>query len=115
MWSDGGSTEAVTVSPRVMDSPQPEAAPLQTNQPLMTIFRFDSGSSGWSHGFYDFDVLSPRESVDLTTEAVKEILWEKHCAEFGSGVSMYRTQETTHLVAKGIPNKVHFSEVSFFL
>jgi len=52
-------------------------------EPLMTIFR---------------------ESVDLTTEAVKEILWEKHGAEFGTGISIYRTEETTNLISKGIPN-----------
>lgn len=46
-----------------------------------------------------------RESVDLTAEAVKEILWEKHQAEFGSGIAMYRTLETTRLITKGIPNR----------
>jgi len=56
----------------------------QVVEPLMTIFR---------------------ESVDLTTEAVKEILWEKHGAEFGTGISIYRTEETTNLISKGIPNK----------
>jgi len=56
----------------------------QVVEPLMTIFR---------------------ESVDLTTEAVKEILWEKHGGEFGTGISIYRTEETTNLISKGIPNK----------
>ena len=46
-----------------------------------------------------------KESVDLTTEAVKEILWEKHVSQFGMGVSMYRTEETSQLIMKGIPNK----------
>ena len=46
------------------------------------------------------------ESVDLTTEAVKEILWEKHVSQYGHvGVSMYRTQETSDLIMKGVPNK----------
>ena len=46
-----------------------------------------------------------KESVDLTTEAVKEILWEKHVSQYGMGVSMYRTEETSQLIMKGIPNK----------
>ena len=46
-----------------------------------------------------------RESVDLTTEAVKEILWEKHLAQFGMGVTMYRSPETADLIRKGVPNK----------
>jgi len=45
------------------------------------------------------------ESVDRNTEALKEIMWEKHGAEFGTGISVYRTEETTQLVTKGIPNK----------
>jgi len=58
--------------------------PFQVVEPLMTMFR---------------------ESVDLTTEAVKEILWEKHGSEFGTGISMYRTEDTSNLISKGIPNK----------
>jgi len=46
-----------------------------------------------------------REKVDLTTEACKEQLWEKHGGEFGTGISMYRTLETTKLITKGIPNR----------
>ena len=46
-----------------------------------------------------------KENVDLTTEAVKEILWEKHVAQYGMGVSMYRTEETSQLIMKGIPNR----------
>ena len=46
-----------------------------------------------------------QESVDKTTEACKEISWESHVAQFGLGVSMYRTQETSNLIMKGIPNR----------
>ena len=46
-----------------------------------------------------------RESVDLTTEACKEISWESHVSQFGMGVSMYRTQDTSDLIMKGVPNK----------
>jgi len=57
-----------------------------------------------------FDCIGPlmtifRESVDLTTEACKEISWEKLFAEYGGGISMYRTDETTQLVTRGIPNR----------
>ena len=31
-----------------------------------------------------------RESVDLTSEACKEISWEKHFSEYGNGISIYR-------------------------
>ena len=69
-----------------------------------------SGESGGASSSSPFQVVEPlmtifRESVDLTTEAVKEILWEKHGAEFGTGISIYRTEETTNLISKGIPNK----------
>jgi len=46
-----------------------------------------------------------RESVDLTSEACKEISWEKHFSEYGNGISIYRTEETSQLVTKGIPNR----------
>jgi len=46
-----------------------------------------------------------RESVDLTTEACKEISWDKHFSEFGRGISIYRTEDTAELVTKGIPNR----------
>lgn len=46
-----------------------------------------------------------QEPMDKSLEATKEILWEKHFAEFGRGVSMYRTKEATKLVSKGIPIK----------
>ena len=69
-----------------------------------------SGESGGASSSSPFQVVEPlmtifRESVDLTTEAVKEILWKKHGAEFGTGISIYRTEETTSLISKGIPNK----------
>ena len=46
-----------------------------------------------------------RESVNLTTEAVKEINWEQHVSQFGMGVTMYRTQDTANLIMKGVPNR----------
>ena len=46
-----------------------------------------------------------QEAVDKTTEACKEISWECHVAQFGLGVSMYRTRETSNLIMKGIPNR----------
>ncbi|KAL8560078.1 hypothetical protein ACOMHN_041547 [Nucella lapillus] len=46
------------------------------------------------------------EDDDLTPkEAVKEHLWDLHCAEYGRGVCMYRTHATHELVLKGIPEK----------
>ena len=77
--SDGDSVTSGEASDNSGDTDQD---PLDT--PLMNIFR---------------------ESVDLTTEAVKEILWEKHVSQYGMGVSMYRTQDTANLIMKGIPNK----------
>ena len=57
--------------------------------------------------FENIDALMTlyQEETDRTAEATKEILWEKHFAEFGRGVSMLRTEEATKLVLKGIPNK----------
>jgi len=63
---------------------QPDTPTFQPIDPLMTIFR---------------------EKVDLTAEACKEISWEKLFAEFGRGISMYRTDETTKLVTRGIPDR----------
>jgi hypothetical protein len=46
-----------------------------------------------------------KEDNDRTLEATKEILWEKHFGDFGRGVSMFRTEEATVLVLKGIPDR----------
>ena len=46
-----------------------------------------------------------REERDLSLEATKEILWERHFSDFGRGVAKYRTEEATKLVLKGIPDK----------
>ena len=46
-----------------------------------------------------------RENVNLTTEANKEIAWERHFARYGRGVTMFRTEETTALILRGIPDK----------
>ncbi len=46
-----------------------------------------------------------KEDVDLSQEATKEIVWEKHFGSFGRGVSMFRTIEATRLIIKGIPNR----------
>ena len=53
--------------------------------PLMTLFREDKG--------------------DMSLEATKEILWENHFGSYGRGVHKYRTDATTKLVLKGIPDK----------
>eukprot|EP00092_Neocalanus_flemingeri_P003122 GFUD01003339.1.p1 GENE.GFUD01003339.1~~GFUD01003339.1.p1 ORF type:complete len:1139 (+),score=353.99 GFUD01003339.1:87-3503(+) len=85
--SSGSASQTSSQASGVVGGPveiQASADTFQVTEPLMTIFR---------------------ESVDLTTEAVKEILWEKHGAEFGTGISIYRTEETTNLISKGIPNK----------
>eukprot|EP00092_Neocalanus_flemingeri_P012003 GFUD01012940.1.p1 GENE.GFUD01012940.1~~GFUD01012940.1.p1 ORF type:complete len:1138 (+),score=342.79 GFUD01012940.1:127-3540(+) len=85
--SSGSASQTSSQASGVVGGPveiQASANTFQVTEPLMTIFR---------------------ESVDLTTEAVKEILWEKHGAEFGTGISIYRTEETTNLISKGIPNK----------
>ena len=62
-----------------------EAGTLFT-EPLMTLFAED-------------------HTMDRSLEATKEILWEKHFSDFGRGVSMFRTEEATRLVVKGIPDR----------
>ena len=57
-----------------------------------------------------FEMVEPlmrvfREDVDLTSEAQKEIAWEKHFGVFGRGVTMFRTVETTEKILEGIPDK----------
>lgn len=79
--TSGGDSDHSSPAGQALTATSPS---FQAIEPLMNIFR---------------------ESVDLTTEACKEIAWEKHFAEFGSGISMYRTEETTQLVTKGIPNR----------
>jgi hypothetical protein len=49
--------------------------------------------------------------MDFSSEAVnkqeaKEKLWELHFAEYGRGVSMYRTTEISRLVLQGIPDRL---------
>lgn len=51
-----------------------------------------------------------RESVDQMSEAIKEHRWEEHMSKYGRGISMFRTNEVTELICKGIPNKLR-SEV----
>ncbi len=46
-----------------------------------------------------------KEEVDRSLEATKEILWEKHFGDYGRGVAMYRTEETTKLLLKGVPDR----------
>ncbi len=46
-----------------------------------------------------------KEEVDRSLEATKEILWERHFSDYGRGVAMFRTEETTKLVLKGIPDR----------
>ena len=45
-------------------------------------------------------VLFWRESVDLTTEACKEIAWEKHFSEFGSGECLFFNAVQGHEIHK---------------
>jgi hypothetical protein len=57
-----------------------------------------------------FEMVDPlmtvfRENVDLTSEALKEIEWDKHFSVFGRGVTMFRTVETTEKILNGIPDK----------
>ena len=47
-----------------------------------------------------------RESVDQMSEAIKEHRWEEHMSKYGRGISMFRTNEVTELICKGIPNKL---------
>ena len=44
--------------------------------------------------------------MSRTSEAVKEVKWEKHFSTYGTGISMFRTKETTDLVLEGIPDKL---------
>jgi hypothetical protein len=49
--------------------------------------------------------------MDFSSEAVnkqevKEKEWEQHFAEYGHGVSMYRTTEISALVLRGIPDRL---------
>lgn len=60
-------------------SPQP---------PLMTLFKLDFSS----------EAISKQEA--------KEKLWELHFAEYGRGVSMYRTTEISKLVLQGVPDRL---------
>ena len=69
-----------------------------------SVSSVDSSSTDWvmaeplMNTFY--------EDVDRNSEATKEILWEKHFSKFGTGVAMFRTQETTDLVMMGIPDRL---------
>ena len=47
-----------------------------------------------------------RESVDQMSEAIKELRWEEHMSKYGRGIAMFRTNEITELICKGIPNKL---------
>ncbi|XP_069703909.1 TBC1 domain family member 9 isoform X3 [Periplaneta americana] len=60
-------------------SPQP---------PLMTLFKLDS---------------SPET---IAKQETKEKMWELHFAEYGRGVSMYRTTEISKLVLQGVPDRL---------
>ena len=63
--------------------------PLWTPQPpLMTLFKMDFSSEA------------------VSTQEAKEKLWELHFAEYGHGVSMYRTTEISRLVLQGIPDRL---------
>jgi hypothetical protein len=63
--------------------------PLWTPQPpLMTLFKMDFSSEA------------------LIKQETKEKLWELHFAEYGRGVSMYRTTEISRLVLQGIPDRL---------
>jgi hypothetical protein len=42
----------------------------------------------------------------LSKQEAKEKLWELHFAEYGRGVSMYRTTEISKLVLQGIPDRL---------
>lgn len=49
--------------------------------------------------------------IPLTSEAAlkqeaKEKQWELHFAEYGRGITMYRTTETVKLVIQGIPQSL---------
>ena len=44
--------------------------------------------------------------MSRTSEAVKEAKWEEHFSTYGTGISMFRTKETTDLVLEGIPGKL---------
>lgn len=59
---------------------------MEPGEPLMNIYKED-------------------HDLDQSLEATKEILWEKHFGEFGRGVSMFRTEESTKLILKGIPDR----------
>jgi hypothetical protein len=64
--------------------------------------------------------------LNLSSDAVskqeaKEKLWELHFAEYGRGVSMYRTTEISKLVLRGVPDRLRrevwmsFSGAAIFL
>jgi hypothetical protein len=64
--------------------------------------------------------------LDFSPEAVakqeaKEKLWELHFAEYGRGVSMYRTTEVSKLVLQGVPDRLRrevwmsFSGIDFIV
>lgn len=70
----------------------------------------DDASSSLSTLSLSFEMVEPlmrvfREDVDLTSEAQKEIAWEKHFGVYGRGVTMFRTVETTEKILEGIPDK----------
>ena len=70
----------------------------------------DDASSKPTSTSSSFKMVEPlmrvfREDVDLTSEAQKEIAWEKHFGIYGRGVTMFRTVETTEKILEGIPDK----------
>jgi hypothetical protein len=62
--------------------------PWTPQPPLMTLFKMDCSG----------EAVSKQEA--------KEKLWELHFAEYGRGVSMYRTTEISRLVLNGIPDRL---------
>jgi len=63
-------------------------SPWTPHPPLMTLFKMDFSS----------EVVNKQEA--------KEKEWEQHFAEYGHGVSMYRTTEISALVLRGIPDRL---------
>jgi len=62
--------------------------PWTPQPPLMTLFKMDISA----------EVVNKQEA--------KEKLWELHFAEYGRGVSMYRTTDISRLVLQGIPDRL---------
>lgn len=87
-YNRGGDNAFSLNSPHSNDSNSEKAKSVNNwkpQPPLMTLFK------------------APLSSEAALKQEAKEKQWELHFAEYGRGVTMYRTTETAKLIIQGVP------------